>query len=51
MMSLDKIKKNLGIHANDYSEDELIKAREDLYTLANLAVEHYYETINKNKID
>jgi len=50
MLSLEAIRKNLGIHANDYSEEELIAARRDLYELAHLACEHYYQNIVIEKI-
>lgn len=42
MLSLEAIKKNLGVHANDYSEEELITARRDLYQLAEFACGFYY---------
>jgi hypothetical protein len=53
MLSLEAIRKNLGVYANDYSEEELIAARRDLYQFANFACDYYYkrkQTIN-NKIN
>jgi len=43
MLSLEAIRKNLGVYANDYSEEELIAARRDLYQLAYLACDFYYD--------
>jgi hypothetical protein len=47
MMSIESIKKNLGVHADDYSEEELIIIRRDLYQLAYLAYNYYEKNILK----
>jgi hypothetical protein len=48
MLSLDAIRKNLGVYANDYSEDEVIAMRRDLYQLARLACKYHYQDKNNN---
>ena len=43
MLSLEVIRKNLGVYANDYSEDEIIAIRRDIYCLVNLACKYHYK--------
>jgi hypothetical protein len=49
MISIEKFRKNLGDHANEYTEEGLIKARSDMYQLVNLAYEHYIKHIKNNQ--
>ena len=43
MISINEVKKLLGEKANEYSEEELEKIRQDSYTFANLAFDVYKE--------
>ncbi len=51
MISLDSFRKNLGSHASDYSEEEIIAMRRDLYQLAYLAYNYYKNNIYKKPIN
>ena len=44
---MDSFRKNLGSHASDYSEEEMIAMRRDLYQLAYLAYNYYKNNIYK----
>jgi hypothetical protein len=50
MVSLEVIRKNLGVYANDYSEDEIIAIRRDIYQLVGLACKYHYQDKSKNNL-
>ena len=50
MLTLDALRKSLGFHVSEYSEEELITARRDMYQLAYLAYNYYEKNINNKQI-
>lgn len=50
MISLEDFKRKLGDEANKYSEEELIKLKEDMDGLANFLIDEYIDKLKeKNK--
>ena len=49
MLSLENIKKSIGVKASNYSEDELINIRRDLYQFAEFAYDFYYNHKKKTE--
>ena len=50
MLTLDALRKSLGSHVSEYSEEELITARRDMYQLAYLAYNYYEKNIYNKQI-
>ena len=48
MLSLEIIRKSLGTHAAEYSEEDLVIMRRDMYQFAYFAYDFYYNH-RKNK--
>jgi len=48
MLSMEEFKKKLGGEVNKYSEEELIKLKEDMDGLANFLLDEYVDK-SKNK--
>ena len=51
MLTIEALKKSLGSHATEYSEEELITARREMYQFAYFAYDFYYYNNTKNNID
>ena len=49
MLSLPEIKDSLGDEANKHSDEELLQIRDDLYELAEIAIETMLEKQQKEK--
>lgn len=48
MVSMKEFKKRLGNIANNYSEEELIKLKEDMDGLANFLLDEYIDKLKEN---
>lgn len=50
MISLELFKKKLGTLANNYTEEELIKTKNDMDDLADLLFNDYFDKLKNKKI-
>ncbi len=48
MLSIEESRKELGKLADNMSDEEVIKIRNELYELANIALDSYFESKSKN---